>query len=88
VNPLKQFAGVLHDLKVRFTVVGSLASSARGIPRATKDVDLVARINPLQVEKLVSTLGSEWYADAEQMRAALEHGRAFKRHPSGNRLEG
>jgi hypothetical protein len=77
VNPLKQFADALHDLNVPFTVVGSLASSARGVPRATKDVDLVARIGPPHVEKLVSALGSEWYADAEQMQEALVHGRAF-----------
>ena len=54
-----------------------MASSARGIPRATIDIDLVVRIGALHVDRLVAALGPEWYADAQQIRQAIQAGRAF-----------
>ena len=58
-------------------MVGSTASSARGVPRATVDIDVVVRIGIQQAEKLVAALGPGWYADAQQIRQAIQAGRAF-----------
>jgi hypothetical protein len=77
VNPLNPLSSALSGLGLSFVVVGSTASSARGVPRATMDIDLVIRIGIPHAEKLVSALGSEWYADAQQIRQAIQAGRAF-----------
>ena len=54
-----------------------MASSARGSYRATEDIDVLARISPLQAGQLVDALGKDWYADADQMCDAIAAGRAF-----------
>lgn len=77
VNPLNPLSAALNGLQLPFVVVGSTASSARGVPRATTDIDVVVRIGILQAEKLVTALGPGWYADAQQMRQAIQAGRAF-----------
>jgi len=41
------------------------------------DIDLVVRIGALHAEKLVAALGPGWYADAQQIRQAIQAGRAF-----------
>jgi hypothetical protein len=77
VNPLNPLSAALNSLQLPFVVVGSAASSARGVPRATMDIDLVVRIGALHAEKLVAALGPGWYADAQQIRQAIQAGRAF-----------
>ena len=74
---LVQITAAFDRLKIRYAVGGSVASSARSVWRSTQDVDLVAAIHPAQVDGLVRALGSDWYADADEMRRSLEAGRAF-----------
>lgn len=76
-NALKNLCDVLRELRIPYAVVGSLASSARGIPRSTVDGDLVAAIRVRDAERIAAALGHDWYADAEQMRDAISAGRSF-----------
>ncbi len=76
-NALRLISGVLERLGIRYAIGGSLASSARGITRATFDVDLVAEIEPGQAVPLSAALGSDWYADADQIRDSIVAGRSF-----------
>jgi len=77
VNPLKPLSAAFESLSLPFTLVGSLASSARGIPRSTKGVDIIVRIAPAHVDKLKAALGKEWSADKWQIRNAIRAGRDF-----------
>jgi hypothetical protein len=74
---LNDLAATLNRLNIPFLVGGALASSARGIVRATFDGDLLAAIGPIQAKQLAEALGANWYADVEMIRHALEAGRAF-----------
>jgi hypothetical protein len=74
---LSQLAPVLEALGIRYVVVGSLASSAVGIYRATADGDLLAQIAPGTAARLARALGPAWYADAETMEQAIRHRRSF-----------
>lgn len=67
----------LEKAKIRYAIGGSVASSARSLWRSTQDVDLIAAIYPAQVNGLLQALGSDWYADADEMRRALQMGRSF-----------
>lgn len=74
---LKRILEVFEKLGVACFAGGSLASSVHGIPRATRDIDLIARIGPPDIEPLVRELGAEFYADPDQIRDALAAGRPF-----------
>jgi hypothetical protein len=67
----------LEDLHVPYFVGGSLASSKYGLPRATQDVDLIADLRPHHVAPLVTLLSSEFYAEADAIRAAIRSRASF-----------
>ena len=76
-DAFKILADALERLRIPFLIGGSVASSARSIPRSTMDVDIVARIVPAQATPLAAALGRDWYADPDQMREAIRAGRSF-----------
>jgi len=48
---LIDFTRVLDDLQIQYVVVGSFASSARGVRRATIDADIVADLTLDHVDR-------------------------------------
>lgn len=76
-NALRLVSAALERLGIPYLIGGSVASSSRGIFRATMDIDFVARIGPRQAEALSAALGRDWYADSEQIRDSLAAGRSF-----------
>jgi hypothetical protein len=71
VDILYGFARMLEDLGVRYVVVGSFASSARGRPRATIDADIVAEVTPDHARILAERLAGDYYADEIAIRHAV-----------------
>jgi hypothetical protein len=57
---LPEIESALTSLAIPFCVVGSLASSARGKPRATMGVDLLVRTTREHAARLSETLGPGW----------------------------
>lgn len=53
---------VLERMGIPYFVGGSLASSARGVARATPDADIIARVEPQQAGRFARELGEELYA--------------------------
>jgi hypothetical protein len=80
-NPIVRAVGellsILDELGIRYYAGGSVASSIHGVPRYTRDIDLVADLKPEQTDLLASKLNKGFYADAGQMREAIQYGRAF-----------
>jgi len=74
---VKLVSAALDQLRIPYLIGGSVASSIRGIPRSTHDVDFVARVFPQQAEALAAALGSDFHADPPYMRRQMEAGRAF-----------
>jgi len=74
---LSQLTPVLEALGIRYAVVGSLASSAHGVYRATADGDLLALLAPGQAVRLAKALGCSWYADVEIIERAVRDRRSF-----------
>ncbi|MEW6363288.1 MAG: hypothetical protein AB1714_01475 [Acidobacteriota bacterium] len=70
-------AHVFDDLRIRYLVGGSLASSVYGIPRATQNVDLVADIRLPHVEPLTTALAGQFYVDAEMICEAVKNRASF-----------
>ena len=86
---LRIFADVLDRLGIPYLIGGSVASSVRGIARATRDIDIVAHILGIHAEPLARALGKDWYAEPNQIREAISHGRPFNviHIRSGNKFD-
>jgi len=67
----------LERLEVAYYVVGSVVSSAYGIPRSTLDVDLVADLAPEHVAPLVEVLRPAYYIDAGMISEAIARKSCF-----------
>ena len=74
---LSPIARTLKWLGVRYYVGGSLASSVRGLPRTSIDVDLAAELGPEHVTPLVGALTSEFYVSEPRVREAVAARRSF-----------
>jgi hypothetical protein len=70
-------AEIFDKLNIPYMVGGSLASSVHGIPRATQDIDIVADIQPVQVDSLVKAFESEFYIDADMVQDAIKYSSSF-----------
>ena len=68
---LLDFTRILDELGIQYVVVGSFASSARGFQRATRDVDILARIGLDQVELIYERLKDRYYIDRLSIRSAV-----------------
>ena len=68
---------VLDLLEIHYLVGGSVASSFHGVWRATGDIDIVALVRSEDIDPLVEELHREFYADAGQIRTAIDAGRPF-----------
>ncbi len=70
-------AHVFDELNVRYVVVGSFASSVRGMTRATNDVDIVADIHAEQATAFIARVEEGFYVSEQGVRRAIEEHRSF-----------
>lgn len=86
---LRTITSAFDNLGINYLIGGSLASSARGVLRATIDVDVLAQFSEEKSEVFVKTLGPEWYADAKMIRQSIRNGRSFNviYRPSGEKFD-
>jgi hypothetical protein len=68
---LEPVVQALEDLGVPYSVVGSVASSAHGIARATIDADIVADLPDSRVDALIDKLEQSYYADRDAAHDAV-----------------
>ena len=68
---------VLETLRVPYCIGGSGASTIHGVMRATIDCDLVADLQPEQVEQFTKALKEDFYIEPESIRQAIANGRSF-----------
>jgi hypothetical protein len=64
-------AEALDELGIEFHVGGSLASGVHGVPRQTRDIDLVVALDARDVEPLLARLGEAFYADGRELARAV-----------------
>jgi len=62
---------VLNRLNIPYVIGGSFASSAHGFARSTRDIDIVAAIEPEVAEEFTALLQSEFYADEQAIKRAV-----------------
>jgi len=74
---LDMVIGCFEKFGIAYYIGGSVASSAYGIARATIDVDLVAKVEIPQVNRLVKALETDYYIDADMIRDAIHRRASF-----------
>jgi hypothetical protein len=74
---LARLVQVFGEIGIRYTAVGSLASSTRGLPRLTRDFDLLADVRPQHIARLVAELQDEYYVDATAVADAVRSSGSF-----------
>jgi predicted nucleotidyltransferase len=74
---LFEIAQILEARGIAYVVVGSFASSMRGLYRATADLDILADIKPDQIKPLVEALQESFYVDEQAVRQAISQHRSF-----------
>lgn len=69
---LERTIGLLESSGVRYMITGSLASGYHGEYRATRDIDVVIDVNPVELDRLLLRLHADgMYVDDEAARIAL-----------------
>jgi hypothetical protein len=63
---------VLDELELSYHVGGSFASSIHGVPRQTRDLDLVVELPRALIPLFVARLEKEFYLDGDAIRRALQ----------------
>ena len=75
---VRRIVTALDHADVPYMVTGSLASSYHGVPRGTRDVDVVIAPTREQLEALVASFPQpRFYVGADAAREALERGGQF-----------
>ena len=73
----RRLIDVFDRLGIHYFLSGSFASALPGLARATFDADFIADLSAEEVDSSVAELVPHFYADADQTRSALDHGRSF-----------
>lgn len=74
---LQSILAALDRQEIRYTIVGSVASSSHGVPRFTNDVDFVVDFEGVDLREFFAGLQKEFYLDAAGAEAAIEKRRSF-----------
>jgi hypothetical protein len=77
VQALRPVVDAVEAVGGRSCVVGSVASSVLGLPRATVDVDVLAELALRDVPEFVRRLGGAYYADGAAIAEAVRRGTPF-----------
>lgn len=67
----------LNKIKVPYYIGGSVASSAYGAFRATRDVDIVSNLKIEDVDSFVDALKNDYYADRDMIIDAIRERSSF-----------
>ncbi len=77
LRALGPVADALEALAVPYFVTGSIASSVRGLARASIDVDLVADLGPEKAARFAGLLRGSYYVSEEAVRDAARERSSF-----------
>ena len=77
LSVLKLVTGRLDAARIPYMITGSIAGGLYGHPRMTRDIDVVAELEPADASRLAAALGDEFSADPEIIRSAISRQSLF-----------
>ena len=76
-DTIERFTSALEHLGVTYAISGSVASSAAGHARSTRDIDLIAVMSKEDSSALADELGESFYLDRTAAERAIENNDCF-----------
>jgi hypothetical protein len=77
LDVLQSVSAGLSAQKLQFMLTGSFALAYYATPRMTRDIDIVVALAASDVEALLNAFSSDFYIDADTVRAAIQGERLF-----------
>lgn len=77
IRVIHDVSRILSNLRIRFFVSGSIASSLYGEPRSTNDIDIVADISGGEAEAIVKAFSVDYYVDEQDVSNAIDRSSSF-----------
>jgi len=77
LDVLNRISEGLSARSLQFMLTGSFALAYYATPRMTRDLDIVVALAAGDAEALLSTFSSDFYIDADAVRAAIQNERLF-----------
>ena len=77
IAALGPVVAILNELEVRHYVGGSVASSFHGAVRSTMDVDIVCELGNEDIERILQSLATDYYASEPAIREAVKNRSCF-----------
>ena len=62
----------LDQIGIEYMIGGSVASSVHGIPRFTRDLDIVVDLKQAHIPQLVSVFKPNYYIDSDMIQDAID----------------
>jgi len=72
-----EVVGILEELGVKYHLGGSFAAAVHGVPRQTRDADVVVDLDAGSAAQLVERLRGDFYIDANATSAAVARRETF-----------
>lgn len=76
-DALQSILAAFDRQEIRYSIVGSVASSSYGMPRFTNDVDFVVDFEGVDLKEFLAALQTKFYLDGDGAIEAIEIGRCF-----------
>lgn len=77
IEVVLEVVAILDELQVRYHLGGSFAAAIHGVPRQTRDADVVVDLDAGTAAQLVERLKAECYVDGEAAAAAVSRQGSF-----------
>ena len=77
LSALEPLVEAFEKMGVLYQICGSVASSVHGVPRSSLDIDLLASMEPDQVDELVRRIDNEFYVSQSRVAEAVEQEKTF-----------
>ena len=72
IEALNPLINAFDQIGIFYYIGGSVSSSLHGVHRRTQDVDVIADIQPYQVQRLVQLLQNAYYVDEQALNDAVK----------------
>jgi hypothetical protein len=72
LNLLKDIALRLDSAGIEYMMTGSMAMAIYSTPRMTRDIDMIIKVCPVDVEKIISLFRADFYLDEDCIKLAVQ----------------
>jgi hypothetical protein len=77
IKLLKEICGKLEDSGIEYMITGSIALAFYSTPRMTRDIDIIIKVLPSDLQKIISLFRDDFYISETAVKEALVNSSMF-----------